>query len=369
MMPLGQSLREAQRPIRPVVTPKHSLFLGTWNVRTMYATGVASIVARERERYNIDILGLCEVRWTGAWKVRLASGDTLLYVGNDNTHVQGVGIMLSERIAKTLIEWTPVSSRLITARFFSNHKNVTTIQVYAPTEAAVEEEKDTFYGQLQEIVDRCSRHDMIFIIGVFNAKMGCDNEGMDDIMGKEGIGVRDDNGERLCEFCQGNGNFITGTIFKHRTIHKDRNGRAKNQIDHVLVNKSMRTSVLDTRTQRGADAISEHYLVRCKIRLKLCKYLNRSKVKPKLDIEKLKDRQMREQYNVEVKNRYEALDVETLEECREGLEKVYVEAAEMTIGYIKRVSKPWVSAETWVKANEMREINMKINSTKSVQIK
>ncbi|PIK34143.1 hypothetical protein BSL78_29037 [Apostichopus japonicus] len=298
MTPLGQSLREAQRPIGTVVTPKHSLFLGTWNVRTMYATRVASIVARERERYNIDILGLSEVTWTGAGKVRLASGDTLLYVGNDNTHVQGVGIMLSERIVKTLIEWTPVSSRLITARFYGKHKKVTIIQVYAPTEAAVEEEKDTFYGQLQEIVDRCSRHDMVFIIGDFNAKVGCDNEGLDDIMGKEGIGVTDDNGERLCEFCQVNGYVITGTIFKHRTIHKETwvspNGRAKNQIDHVLVNKSMRTSVLDTRTQRGTDAISDHYLVRCKIRLKLCKYLNRSKVKPKLDIEKLKDRQMRE---------------------------------------------------------------------------
>lgn len=93
MTPLGQSLREAQRPIGTVVTPKHSLFLGTWNVRTMYATGVASIVARERERHNIDILGLSEVRWTGAGKVRLASGDTLLYVGNDNAHAQGVGIM------------------------------------------------------------------------------------------------------------------------------------------------------------------------------------------------------------------------------------------------------------------------------------
>ncbi|PIK34050.1 hypothetical protein BSL78_29129 [Apostichopus japonicus] len=286
MTPLGQSLREAQRPIRTVVTPKHSLFLGTWNVRTMYATGV---VARERERYNIDILGLSEVRWTGAGKVRLASGDTLLYVGNDNTRCW-------------YHEWTPVSSRLITARFYGKHKKVKIIQVYAPTEAAVEEEEDTFYGQLQEIVDRCSRHDMIFIIGDFNATVGCDNEGIDDIMGKKGIGVRDDNGERLCEFCQVNGYVITGTIFKHRTIHMETlvspNGRAKNQIDHVLVNKSMRTSVLDTRIQRGADAISDHYLVRCKIRLKLCKYLNRSKVKPKLDIEKLKDRQMREQYNV-----------------------------------------------------------------------
>ncbi|PIK59088.1 hypothetical protein BSL78_03970 [Apostichopus japonicus] len=168
---------------------------------------------KRRETYNIDILGLSEVRWTGAGKVRLASGVLCCMWATTNTCTRCC-IMLSERIVKTLIEWTPVSSRLITARFFGKHKKVTIIQVYAPTEAAVEEEKDTFYGQLQEIVDRCSRHDMVFIIGDFNAKVGCDNEGLDDIMGKEGIGVRDDNGERLCEFCQVNGYIITGTIFK-----------------------------------------------------------------------------------------------------------------------------------------------------------
>ena len=55
MTALGQSLREAQRPIGSVVSPKHHIYIGAWNVRTMYAAGAASVVANERERYTIDI--------------------------------------------------------------------------------------------------------------------------------------------------------------------------------------------------------------------------------------------------------------------------------------------------------------------------
>ena len=57
--------------------------------------------------------------------------------------------------------------------------------------------------------------------------------------------------ERLCNFCRANGFIITGTIFPHKDIHKltwrSPDGRTVNQIDHVLVNGNMRTSIFDTR--------------------------------------------------------------------------------------------------------------------------
>ena len=92
---------------------------------------------------------------------------------------------------------------------------------------------------------------MIVVMGDLNAKVGSNNTNREELMGKFGIGVMNDNRERLCDFCSANGFIITGTIFPHKDIHKltwrspDRG--TVNQIDHVLVNGNMRTPIFDTR--------------------------------------------------------------------------------------------------------------------------
>ena len=72
-----------------------------------------------------------------------------------------------------------------------------------------------------------------------------------------------DNGERLCDFCSANGLVITGTIFPHKVIHKltwrSTDKKTVHQIDHVMVNGRMRTSILEARMMRGADVYSDHY--------------------------------------------------------------------------------------------------------------
>ena len=146
------------------------------------------------------------------------------------------------------------------------------VQAYVSTHDAMDEEKEEFYNQLQDTVSSCNRNDMIVVKGDLNAKVGNNNTNREEIMGKFGIGIMNDNGERLCDFCSANGFIITGTIFPHKDIHKltwrSPDGRTVNQIDRVLVNGNMRTSISDTRVMRGADVYSDHYLVKTRIRLK-----------------------------------------------------------------------------------------------------
>ena len=115
----------------------------------------------------------------------------------------------------------------------------------------MDEEKDEFYNQLQDTVSSCNRNDMIVVVGDWNAKVGNNNTNRKELIGKFGIGIMNDNGERLCDFCNANGFIITGTIFSRKDIHKltwrSPDGRTVNQIDHVLVNGNMRTSIFDTR--------------------------------------------------------------------------------------------------------------------------
>ena len=74
---------------------------------------------------------------------------------------------------------------------------LTLIQTYAPTNNAMDEKKDEFYHQLQDTISSCNRHDMIVVMGDLNAKLGNNNSNREEVMGKFGVGVMNDNGERL----------------------------------------------------------------------------------------------------------------------------------------------------------------------------
>ena len=170
-------------------------------------------------RYNIMVLGLCEVRWNGSGQTQLTSGETIIYSGHEDTehaHTQGVALMMSPETTKTLIAWEPVSSRLMSARFNSKGRNVTIIQCYSPTNVADEEKKEEFYNSLQSLFDRTPRRDIKIVMGDLNAKVEEDNTDKEVIMGKYGIGQQNENGELLKDFCSFNDLVIGGTIFPHK---------------------------------------------------------------------------------------------------------------------------------------------------------
>ena len=237
--------------------------------------------------------------------------------------------MMSQDAAGALIEWTPVSERIIQARFHSRHIKLTVIHVYAPTEDADEETKDEFYARLQEVLDKRNKHDMLVITGDMNAKVGEGNTNYERVMGKHGLGVRNGNGEKLCDMCDMNELVITGTLFPYKIIHKatwiSPDGRTRNQIDHVLINKRFRNSVEDTRVFRSADLGSDHYLVCTTIRLKLKRPPRQKKTgRVKYDTSKLGNEDTLKEFKVTLRNRFQVLQQEggDLEEDQHEVEKV-----------------------------------------------
>ena len=95
------------------------------------------------------------------------------------------------------------------------------------------------------------------------------------VTGKFGLGVRNEAGQRLIEFCQENALVIANTLFQQ---HKRRlytwtspDGQHRNQIDYVLCSQIWRSSIQSTKTRPGADCGSDHELLITKFRLKLKK--------------------------------------------------------------------------------------------------
>lgn len=69
-------------------------------------------------------------------------------------------------------------------------------------------------------MEKISKYDLLVIIGDLNVKVGSDVEGYERVMGKYGVGIRNDNGEKLCDFCGMNDLVIIGTIFLYKEIYK-----------------------------------------------------------------------------------------------------------------------------------------------------
>ena len=95
--------------------------------------------------------------------------------------------------------------------------NITVIQVNAPTSNAEEAEVEWFYEDLQYLLELTPEKDVLFIIGGWNAKVG--SQDTHGVTGKFGLGLQNEAGQRLIEFCQENAPVITNTLFQQ---HKRR---------------------------------------------------------------------------------------------------------------------------------------------------
>ena len=129
------------------------------------------------------------------------------------------------------------------------------IRVYAPISKAEEAEVEQFYEDLWDLLELTPKKDVLFIIGDWNAKVGSQEK--PGVTGKFGLGVQNEAGQRLIEFCQENALVIANTLFQQ---HKRRlytwissDGQHWNQIDYILLSQRWRSSTQSAETRLRAD--------------------------------------------------------------------------------------------------------------------
>lgn len=364
---------------------KSKTAIGTWNVRTLWQDGSLELLIKELERFEWEVIGLSEVRRKGHGTVE-HEGCKLLYSGNQ-TRQGGVGILLSKNAARSLIEFHPITARVIVARFHGQGHNISIIQAYAPTSASSEDELEDFYASLQTAFEKTGKHDVRIVMGDFNAKVGRDFEAWKGVIGHHGYQEENERGERLLEFCQLNKLCIMNTWFQHKNTRKwtwtapektspvapdSRNKKVispQNMIDFVMVDQRWRSSFTDTRSFQSASIGSDHSLVLSYVRLRF-RVQHAKVMKARIDIDKLiQEPSVRKKYQQALSNRSAELEnlPDDVNMALEIVNNTIQEAARETIGFKRKKKKPWISDEVLLLTDKRREVKAQLNANPSLK--
>ena len=115
----------------------------------------------------------------------------------------------------------PVSDRIMTMTIpLTKDQNDTMVSAYAPTMANPEENKETFYSQLKDILRNIPSIDKLLLIRVFNGRIGRENDKWPSALGKYGSGKCNFNGELILALCTEFDQIVTNTMFKQKNAQK-----------------------------------------------------------------------------------------------------------------------------------------------------
>ena len=131
--------------------------------------------------------------------------------GQESLRRNGVALIVNKRVQNAVLGCNLKNDRMISVRYQGKPFNITVIQIYAPTTNAKEAEVEPFYEDLQDLLELTPKKDVLFMIGDWNAKVG--SQETPAVTGKFGLGIRNEAGQRLIEFCQENALVIANTLF------------------------------------------------------------------------------------------------------------------------------------------------------------
>ena len=129
--------------------------------------------------------------------------------------------MVNKRVQNAVLGCKFKNDKMISVHFQGKSFNIMVIQVYAQTSSTEEAEVERFYKDLQDLLELTHKKDILFIIGDWNAKVR--SQETHEATGKFGLGVWNEAGQRLIEFCQENALVIVKPLptTQEKTLHMD----------------------------------------------------------------------------------------------------------------------------------------------------
>ena len=162
------------------------------------------------------------MQWKGARKIT-TNDYTFIYSGG-NEHRNGIGLMMKNDIAKLVSGYWPVSERVLVVRIKGKPFYLSIIQVYAPTSDCSDEKIDEVYEQLESARKQSKFQDIVIVMGDLNTKGG--KQRFQDIVVPDGLGEKNEKGEKWIDWCQMHGQVMLNRWFQH---HPKRLGHRRAQ--------------------------------------------------------------------------------------------------------------------------------------------
>jgi len=206
------------------------------------------------------------------------------------------------------------------------------------------------------VFDHFPKYHMKMLLGDFNVKVEREYVFEPTIGQKSLHQDSNDNRVRLVNFATSKNLVVDSTMFPHRNIHKHTwtspDGKTHNQIDHVLIDRRWQSSVMDVRSFGRVDCDTDHCLVMAKVRERLAvgKQAAQRFDRQRFNSRKLNEPEVREQYQIEITNRFAALenlsDGEGVDRTWENIKENITISAKESLGLHElKQNKPWFDEE------------------------
>ena len=315
---------------------KQTLQIATFNVRTLNRIGQLPELIASAEEHKIDIICIQEHRYTHTEVIKYhetGNGWSLATVSawknSVNAAVGGVGLLIGPRALKTLNSVEKIQPRMMAATFNGNPW-ATIISCYSPTNVSEENELVTFYDELSSLVRSIPKHNMLVIGRDMNAQIRKNGNNKYSLHN-----TSNRNWQHLTDF------MIENRLACLNTNYQKREGKlwtytyannTKAQIDYVLINKKWKNSALNCEAYSSFEGVSTDYrIVTAKIRLSLRKNAKRTATTKHYDWALLNNKDIRDKYVLELRNRFETLQEKTEKSTPndeyENFVNAYLEAA------------------------------------------
>ena len=297
---------------KPYFTRRLNMFqLSTFNTRTLNPLSRKHELVISASQHNNDIICLQEHRQFHSESLKVEHINSYQLVTSSatknsvNASVGGVGFLLSPRVQKSLLSIEKINSRIILLHVNGNPR-LSVICCYGPTNSSEPDDKLEFYNSLSRTIASVPRHNMLAVCGDFNAKISntsCFSYHQET----------NDNGERLLDLLDEHRLITTNTRFqkpRNKLWTYEDPKRSRHQLDYILWRKKWANSVKNSQAYNTMATVgSDHRIVTCYAKVSY----RVNKTPPSDPLRNIDWRsittntQLKFDYSVEVKNRYNAL--------------------------------------------------------------